>query len=223
MKAKRSKLKNASMLAFFTLPAMLLIISFILIPLIMALYYSLHDWNGISVDFHFIGLQNYIDLFHEEAFLTSFRFTFLYMIVTAAGLNILGFLAALALNRKLKLRNVLRAAYFLPMVICGVSVGYIWNVIVVRLFPNIGVLLGSELLQKNWLSIFNDFSLPMILISSRDMRTIPLAISSFFGTYLSDWNLIMAALTVSIIPVLIFFFAFQKNIMSGLAEGALKG
>ena len=95
--------------------------------------------------------------------------------------------------------------------------------IVVRLFPNIGVLLGSELLQKNWLSIFNDFSLPMILISSRDMRTIPLAISSFFGTYLSDWNLIMAALTVSIIPVLIFFFAFQKNIMSGLAEGALKG
>ena len=155
--------------------------------------------------------------------MTSFRFTFLYMIVTAAGLNILGFLAALALNRKLKLRNVLRAAYFLPMVICGVSVGYIWNVIVVRLFPNIGVLLGSELLQKNWLSIFNDFSLPMILISSRDMRTIPLAISSFFGTYLSDWNLIMAALTVSIIPVLIFFFAFQKNIMSGLAEGALKG
>lgn len=153
MKAKRSKFKNASMLAFFTLPAMLLIISFILIPLIMALYYSLHDWNGISVDFHFIGLQNYIDLFHEEAFLTSFRFTFLYMIVTAAGLNILGFLAALALNRKLKLRNVLRAAYFLPMVICGVSVGYIWNVIVVRLFPNIGVLLGSELLQKNWLSI----------------------------------------------------------------------
>lgn len=73
------------------------------------------------------------------------------------------------------------------------------------------------------LAVFNDFSLPMILISSRDMRTIPLAISSFFGTYLSDWNLIMAALTVSIIPVLIFFFAFQKNIMSGLAEGALKG
>ena len=57
------------------------------------------------MDFHFIGLQNYIDLFHEEAFLTSFRFTFLYMIVTAAGLNILGFLAALALNRKLELRT----------------------------------------------------------------------------------------------------------------------
>ncbi len=73
------------------------------------------------------------------------------------------------------------------------------------------------------LAVFNDFSLPMILISAREMRTIPLAISSFFGTYLSDWNLIMAALTISIVPVLVFFLTFQKNIMSGLAEGALKG
>ena len=73
------------------------------------------------------------------------------------------------------------------------------------------------------LAVFNDFSLPMILISAREMRTIPLAISSFFGTYLSDWNLIMAALTISVVPVLVFFLTFQKNIMSGLAEGALKG
>ncbi len=155
MKVTRSKLKNAGVFALFTLPALTLIVCFILIPLLMALFYSLHDWNGISMEFPFIGLQNYIDLFSESAFLASFRFTFLYMIVTAAGLNIFGFLAALALNKNLKLSGILRAAYFLPMVICGVSVGYIWNVIVVRLFPHIGRLLGSGLLQKNWLSMPN--------------------------------------------------------------------
>lgn len=75
----------------------------------------------------------------------------------------------------------------------------------------------------NILNVFNDFTLPLIMLSSNKTRTIPLAFSVFFGAYMNQWHLILAALTIIIIPTLIFFLFMQRHIMSGLTEGAIKG
>lgn len=75
----------------------------------------------------------------------------------------------------------------------------------------------------NVLGVFNDFLLPLIMLSSDDVKTIPLSLSIFFSNYTAEWNLIMAALALSIIPGLVFFLLMQKKIIGGLAEGAIKG
>lgn len=75
----------------------------------------------------------------------------------------------------------------------------------------------------NVLGVFNDFMLPLIMINSEKLKTIQLSMSVFYGTYLNRWDLIMAALVLSILPALIFFLLFQKQIIKGMADGAVKG
>lgn len=161
----KARVKNNLTYAFFTAPAAILFITFIIVPLVLAFYYSLHDWNGISVSFHFIGWQNYAKVFSEAAFLKSFGFTFSFMLVSAVLLNLFGLVTALALNANLKLRTVLRGAYFMPMVISAVVVGYLWNTIIVRFFPYLGEVTGSALLQKNWFS-YQDTAFASLIIAT---------------------------------------------------------
>lgn len=75
----------------------------------------------------------------------------------------------------------------------------------------------------NILGVFNDFMLPLVMISSEKLKTIQLSMSVFYGTYVNRWDLIMAALVLSILPALIFFLLFQKQIIKGMADGAVKG
>ena len=70
---------------------------------------------------------------------------------------------------------------------------------------------------------WNDYLLPLIVISRPQYRTLPIAISTFMGQYSLRWDLALAALTMSIIPAAIAFFLLQRNIVAGLVAGAVKG
>lgn len=70
--------------------------------------------------------------------------------------------------------------------------------------------------------IWNDFLLPSLVLSSKANRTIPLSTASFFGQYTIQWNLAMAGLTLTIIPVVIFYLLAQKYIIKGVTAGAVK-
>ena len=70
--------------------------------------------------------------------------------------------------------------------------------------------------------IWNDYLLPSLVITSKNLRTIPLSTFSFFGQFTIQWNLAMAGLTLTIIPVIIFYLAAQKYIIKGVAAGAVK-
>ncbi|MEV0714839.1 carbohydrate ABC transporter permease [Asanoa sp. NPDC050611] len=74
----------------------------------------------------------------------------------------------------------------------------------------------------NAVSIWNDFFTPLLYLSGSTQQTVPVAISGFVGQYVSDWNLIFAALLISMIPILIVYFALQRSIINGFA-GGLKG
>jgi raffinose/stachyose/melibiose transport system permease protein len=70
--------------------------------------------------------------------------------------------------------------------------------------------------------IWNDFLLPSLTLSSRRLRTIPLSTYSFFGEYTILWNMAMAGLMLTILPVIVFYIFSQKYIIKGMSSGAVK-
>ncbi|MCR5753546.1 MAG: carbohydrate ABC transporter permease [Acetatifactor sp.] len=75
----------------------------------------------------------------------------------------------------------------------------------------------------NVLWVWNDFLLPLIIISNNKKYTLLLSTNTLFGQYSSDWTAILSALILAAIPVIIFYAVFQKQILKGIAEGAVKG
>jgi len=70
--------------------------------------------------------------------------------------------------------------------------------------------------------IWNDYLLPSLVLSSKALRTIPLSTASFFGQFTIQWNMAMAGLVLTIIPVILFYLFAQKYIIKGVTVGAIK-
>ncbi|WP_214626713.1 carbohydrate ABC transporter permease [Paenibacillus agaridevorans] len=95
--------------------------------------------------------------------------------------------------------------------------GVFWRIVFPLLKP-----ITVTVMILNVLWIWNDYLLPVLVINDA-MTTIPLAVQKFFGQYLRKWDLAMAALTLSTIPVVIFFLLLQKHIIEGITAGSVKG
>ncbi|MCW6003651.1 carbohydrate ABC transporter permease [Micromonospora sp. CPCC 205371] len=89
------------------------------------------------------------------------------------------------------------------------------------LFPMLKPITVTALVL-NAISVWNDFFTPLLYLSGSDQQTLPVAIAGFVGQYVADWNLIFAALVISIVPILAVYFALQRSIINGFA-GGLKG
>ncbi len=110
------------------LPAVLVYLTFIAWPIISTIQYSFLDWDGISKDREYVGLQNYINLLtHDRAFQVSIKNNILWAVISISMLTILGFLIAYMLNQRLKLRNVYRTLIFLPTTASLVVIGFTWE------------------------------------------------------------------------------------------------
>lgn len=75
----------------------------------------------------------------------------------------------------------------------------------------------------NVLWVWNDFLLPLIVISDSKKYTLLLSTNTLFGQYSSDWTAILSALILAAVPVIVFYAIFQKQILKGIADGAVKG
>lgn len=75
----------------------------------------------------------------------------------------------------------------------------------------------------NLVPIWNDFFFPLIFISSDSKKTLPLGVASFFGQYQIQWNLIFAALSIAIIPMVVVYVFMSKYFIKGMTAGAVKG
>ncbi|MDF2660956.1 MAG: sugar transporter permease [Paenibacillus sp.] len=96
--------------------------------------------------------------------------------------------------------------------------GVFWRIVFPLLKP---MTVTIVLLNSLW--IWNDFLLPLLILSSPDLRTIPLATYSFFGQYTKQWDLALAGLVLSVTPIVIFFLAMQRHIIEGITAGSVKG
>jgi len=134
------------------MPALALYLTFVIIPLISAFVYSFTNWNGLNPSFDVIGLRNYVDLVRDPNVLRTVGTTFKYTITITVMCNLVALLLALSLNMKLKTRNIMRSIYFLPSVLSGLIVGYVWSFVFTDPLMNFGKLIGSPVLGRNILS-----------------------------------------------------------------------
>lgn len=89
------------------------------------------------------------------------------------------------------------------------------------IFPLLRPITGTVLIL-NAVTIWNDFFTPLLYLSGSGQQTLPVAIAGFVGQYVTSWNLVFAALVISIVPILVVYFALQRSIINGFA-GGLKG
>lgn len=98
-------------------------------PFIQGLYLSFCQF--ITIDrANFTGIENYIQIFQDKEFLSSFWFTAKFAIVSVASINIIAFALALLLTKGLKGTNIFRTVFFLPNLIGGIVLGYIWQILI---------------------------------------------------------------------------------------------
>ncbi len=140
MRKKRMELFHQTL---FLGPALVFFFMIVIIPFIMGVYYSFTNWNGVSSQSRWVGLDNYIYLFTDDKeFLNSFNFTFRFTLVSGMLNNVLGLAFALLLTQSIKLKNLFRPILLLPNVIGGVILGFIWNFIFVAGFGGIAEATG---------------------------------------------------------------------------------
>lgn len=134
----------------FLAPVLIALFLVVVVPMLLGVYYSFTSWNGI-VTGDFVGLQNYIDLFKDERFMNALWFTTKFSIVSVILINVIGLSLALLVTSYLKTSKLLRTIFFMPNLIGGLILGFIWQFIFIKVFASVGEMIGMESLQ-GWLS-----------------------------------------------------------------------
>ncbi|MGX1830899.1 carbohydrate ABC transporter permease [Paenibacillus taichungensis] len=102
---------------YMVFPALLIYSIFFVIPAIAAFYYSFTDWRLDRIDLKFVGWDNFEKIFSDKTLILALKNTAIFAVVTVAGKNIIGLLLAVALNMRLKTKNLLRAIFYSPSIL----------------------------------------------------------------------------------------------------------
>ena len=97
-------------------------------PFLQGIYLSFCDFRLIS-DAKWVGLKNYISVFQDTNFMRSFGYTAVFAVVSLAIINVLAFMVAYVLTLEIKGSNIFRTVFFMPNLIGGIVLGYIWSMI----------------------------------------------------------------------------------------------
>lgn len=152
MKSKKKRVREITDYIKFVFPMLILYFLFFILPLFQTIGYSFTDYNGINPKKEFTGLTNYFDVFQDKWFYNSMAFTGKSVLLMILLANVLGFLLALALNTKIRSRNILRAIVFCPFVFNNVTVGFIWQFLLGRFMTDLYPLTGWKVFNIGWLS-----------------------------------------------------------------------
>ncbi len=124
------KRKDAGWYALFVLPVVTVFTIIVIIPFVIGVGYSFFSWDGLPVhEKKFVGFENYIRLFDDSRFLVSAGHTLVFTLIAVVLINVLGLIFALVVTSKLRTRNILRTMLFMPYLIGGLILGYIWKFI----------------------------------------------------------------------------------------------
>ena len=149
-KRKALSSNNRTYLAM-TIPIVILFFLFNTLPLITGAVYSFTNYRGYGT-FDFVGLRNYIDLFSDERVLHSYLFTFKYAIAGTILINCLSLLLAMGLNSRIRCKSLLRGVYFVPNILGGLIVGYIFSFIFTYISPAVGKAMHIGFLENSILA-----------------------------------------------------------------------
>lgn len=163
------KLRSVMQFAGFGLPAVFIWVTVIIIPFIYGIWITFTDWNGLALNINYVGLDNYVAVFSDATFITSFLKTVIYAVFTVIASNVAGFLLALAVTNGIKAQGLFRAGFFTPNIIGGIILGYIWNFIFSYALTGFGKAAGIEWMSTSWLTHPARALIALIIVSSWQM------------------------------------------------------
>ena len=133
-------------------PALVISVCIILVPGVMTFVYSFTDWNGLSPDIEFIGLENFVELFDDHVFFMAIRNNVIWAVLFITIPVCIGMLAAMLLLTRKRTRSIYQVAFLIPYVLAPSVNAMLWmNVIfspvsgVISVFRNMGFDIGSPL------------------------------------------------------------------------------
>lgn len=152
----------------FVLPALALYALFMLFPFMTSIYYSLTDWDGVSLQPSFVGLENYLSMPDDPELWAAFRNNIVWIVVGTVAPVAIGLMLALMLWTQKRGSLAFRTLYFLPYITPVVIIGIVWQWIYNPLFGGLNKLLtfvGLESLARGWLGDPTT-ALPAVLVAA---------------------------------------------------------
>ncbi|ALP89124.1 carbohydrate ABC transporter permease [Clostridium butyricum] len=150
----------------FVGPCLFALFMVVVIPFFMGIYYTFTNWNGANPAYDFVGFSNYLYIFKDAQFIYSFKITLIYTFASVITINVIGFTLAYIVTRNLKTKNFLRTGFFMPNLIGGLILGFIWQFMFNSVFTGIGQKLGSSILSTSMLQEPSTAVLAMLIVST---------------------------------------------------------
>jgi raffinose/stachyose/melibiose transport system permease protein len=113
--------------AWFLIPALVILVVFFFVPTIFNFIYAFTNWSSFHADIGFVGLDNFVSLFTNGSLLNDLRITLVYAVLVALFQNLFGLVLALILERDTRVNRFARVAFFVPVVMSALAVGYIFQ------------------------------------------------------------------------------------------------
>lgn len=167
----RKRKSDAGWYALFTVPLLFVFITIVIIPFLIGVGYSFFSWDGLPLNPKiFVGFKNFTRLFSDTRFMTSAGHTIVFTVLAVVFINVIGLSFALLVTTRLRVRNVARAMLFMPYLIGGLILGYIWKFILGDGLSYLGDALGSEsALLSNWLLSPKMSMVALVVVSAWQM------------------------------------------------------
>ena len=137
----------------------------VIVPFVYGLYLTFTSWDGISKTKPFVGFANYAATFTDAAYWQAMGRTIIYSIIAVILVNVVAFILAYLVTSGVKGQNFFRAGFFIPNLIGGIVLGYIWKFVFNRALVSIGNSLSVGFLSNSWLATTNGAMLCMIIVS----------------------------------------------------------
>lgn len=129
----------------FLAPVLFAFLMVVVIPFFMGIFYSFTNWSSSARSggaLKFVGLENFIGSLKDPGFLYSFILTVIYTILNMIAINVVAFALAIMVTSRLKFKNLYRVGFFVPNLIGGLILGYIWQFIFNNAIPAMGETIG---------------------------------------------------------------------------------
>ena len=137
----------------------------VIVPFIYGLYLTFTSWDGVSKSKPFVGFANYVATFQDSAFWAALGRTFIYSFVAVILVNVVAFILAYLVTRGVKGQNFFRAGFFVPNLIGGIVLGYVWKFVFNRALVALGEAFSIGALSTSWLSTSGGAMVCLIIVA----------------------------------------------------------
>ncbi|TCM99093.1 carbohydrate ABC transporter membrane protein 1 (CUT1 family) [Paenibacillus sp. BK033] len=152
MTSRRYKAKATLSLILFVLPAFVLYLLFLVIPMLQGSYYSFTDWNGLNKTYDFVGIQNFVEALRDDRYFRSaIWFTAKYVIFAVVFQNVLALLLAMLIESRTRGKGLFRTIFFMPNMISVIISTFMWVFVFSKVIPALSEYAVFKFLDLSWL------------------------------------------------------------------------